>query len=368
MNVYQFSKGKNIFFACIVFIAFFCLLEISGRITLSVRYKSPSYLLYGFISKPSFQPIKAQKPYSDYYKGRPSRSKKNPVNSIGLRGPEISPKKDRTLRILCLGASTTYGDNLEYCETYPAMLQEMLNRDYGAGRYEVINAGQPGFNLNHIISFVKHEGLSLNPDIVLLLSVNNNFKAPGFWFVQVEQKTQNNQKQKDRAQTGNVFFTRIKNALVRYSAIGKICDDIRLRGWYKYAGNFDWEGFAKALVAEDNIWETEYRQNLDILINLLLNCNQKTKIVLLEQAVNTISFPSLAEPWEKAWHILRETSGHYPNVYTLDVHHSVINAAGKGVPVWQDTDLRDPLHLSKFGNKIMADRILGFLKTLPVAE
>jgi hypothetical protein len=368
MNVYQFSKKKNITFACIVFIAFFCLLEISGRITLAIRYKSPSYVLYGFISKPTFQPIKAQMPYSDYYKGRPSLSKKNPVNSIGLRGPEITPKQDRTLRILCLGASTTYGDNLDYCETYPAILQEMLNRDYGPGRYEVINAGQPGFNLNHIISFVKHEGLTLNPDIVLLLSINNNFKAPGFWFVQIKQTAQSNQKQKDRAQTGNVFFTRIRNALVRYSALGRICDDIRLRAWYKYAGDFNWEGFAKALVSEDNIWETEYRQNLDMLIKLLLNSNQKTKIVLLEQAVNTINFPSLAGPWGKAWQIQRETSVHYPNVYTLDTHNSVINAAGKGVPVWQDTELRDPLHLSKFGNTIMAERILGFLKTISAGE
>lgn len=368
MMVYKASKGKTLVFALIAITACVCLLELGGRIALSIQYKSPRYFVYGFLQQQRFQPVKVQPPFVDYYKGLPSRSTNNPVNSIGLRGAEIGPKKPGTVRILCLGASTTYGDNLPYLETYPALLQKKLDLSIGSGGYEVINAGQPGFDLNHIISFVEHEGNVLKPDIVLVLSANNNFKAPGFWFVNVQQQAQGRTQPHTEVRSRSSVFVMLRSLVVRYSAVARIWENFLMRGWLKYSAEFPWEAFAKALIADDNIWEAEYRRNLQHLIESILAFNPDARIILLEQAVNTIQFPVLAGPWRKSWQIMREAASQYSNVDALDVYTPVIHAAGKGAPVWQDEELRDPLHLSPVGNGLVAETICGALKTLEVPE
>jgi hypothetical protein len=366
MPGYEASKGRTFFFILIVFIGLVCLLELGGRIALSVQYKTAQYLVYGFLQRPRFQQVQGRPPFVNYYKGVPSRSAKNPVNSLGLRGPEIGSKKPGTVRIMCLGASTTYGDNLSYQDTYPVHLQKKLVQSIGFGGYEVINAGQPGFDLNHIISFVEYEGNVLQPDIVLVLSANNNFKAPGFWFVDVQQQAQRRDRASQSAPVGLHRLARLRAVVVRYSAVGRIWENFLIRGWLKYSAEFPWEAFAKALMADDNIWEAEYRRNLHRLIGSILVSNPDARIILLEQAVNTIQFPVLVGPWRKSWQIMREVASRYSNVDVLDVYTPVITAAAAGEPVWQDKDRRDPLHLSAVGNAIVAETILGALKTLGV--
>ncbi len=357
-RTYSFLKDSClIVVVCIIMV---CLFEFSGRIVLSIMYESSRYMLYGFIPQPKFQTIKAVPPYVDYYKGTPSRSSSNPVNTLGLRGFEIGAKKHGTLRIVCLGASTTYGDNLDYRDTYPALLQEQLNSAYGTGRYEVVNAGQPGFDLNHILSFTKHEGLELKPDIVLVLSINNNFKAPGFWFVQVDRKDQKKQPDAD-LHKGILGLARLKQTFMAYSAVGKLAELLLYKRLYDYFADFDWEGFARALMAEDNIWESEYRRNLQSLIDLITSADSKTEIILLEQAVNTVQYPCLAAPWEKAGSIFREMAALNAAVHVLDIRTPVVREAMAGVSVWQDRTLRDPLHLSRAGNAIVAETITAAL-------
>src|SRR5688572_1482967 len=49
------------------------------------------------------------------------------IGPLGFRGPTPGvPKPAGTLRVLCLGGSTTYGDGLEDGDTYPVRLQELL--------------------------------------------------------------------------------------------------------------------------------------------------------------------------------------------------------------------------------------------------
>ncbi|MBM4311490.1 MAG: SGNH/GDSL hydrolase family protein [Deltaproteobacteria bacterium] len=363
-NTRGFSPLKTIFFSCIVFAAFLCLLEVACRVTLAFQHGSARSLWYGFTSGPRFQTIRVAPPYVDYYKGTPTRSRAHPVNSRGLRGPEIGPKKSPTIRIVCLGASTTYGDNLDYRDTYPALLQEKLDRSCGRGRYEVVNAGQPGFDLNHIVSFAKHELPALEPDIVLLLSTNNNFKVSGFWFVQVKKVTHVEDQPAAGPKPENVLLHRLRRIFVRYSAIGKLGEDLMLQGWQKYVADFDWDGFARALMAPDNIWEEEFRGNLNKLISQIAADDPGTTVILLEQAVNTIRYPVLAAPWEKAGSIMREVAEQYSSVYMLDARGPVLRAAQSGVQVWQDESMRDPLHLSREGNAIVADTIAAALRDL----
>jgi lysophospholipase L1-like esterase len=81
------------------------------------------------------------------------------TNSLGLRGPEVGPK--RGLRILALGDSFTFGVGAGQKETWPARLAEIL----GA---EVLNAGAPGFGVPDAVAWYERYGAELDPDVVVL--------------------------------------------------------------------------------------------------------------------------------------------------------------------------------------------------------
>ena len=81
------------------------------------------------------------------------------TNSLGLRGPEIGPK--RGLRILALGDSFTFGVGAGQEETWPARLEKVL----GA---EVLNAGAPGFGVPDAVAWYQRYGAELDPDVVVL--------------------------------------------------------------------------------------------------------------------------------------------------------------------------------------------------------
>jgi len=66
------------------------------------------------------------------------------VNSIGIRGEEYSQKPvPGTRRILALGDSQTFGNGLAEVDTWPALLEQRLNR-LGRGPWEVVNGGVAG--------------------------------------------------------------------------------------------------------------------------------------------------------------------------------------------------------------------------------
>jgi lysophospholipase L1-like esterase len=99
------------------------------------------------------------------------------TNSLGLRSPEVSAKKDR-FRILVLGDSCTFGLGVDNEGTYPARLERILNGD-GSGdrRFEVINAGVPGYGTWQGARYLESRGLRLKPDLVIACFGNNDVAA-----------------------------------------------------------------------------------------------------------------------------------------------------------------------------------------------
>ena len=86
------------------------------------------------------------------------------TNSKGVRGKrEFSYTKDKQkLRILILGDSFTFGDEVSDNETYSYYLQEMLPQT------EVINMGVHGYGHDQMLILFKDEGVKYEPDIVIL--------------------------------------------------------------------------------------------------------------------------------------------------------------------------------------------------------
>ncbi len=102
------------------------------------------------------------------------RSGPNRHNALGMRGDEVAVRKPAgTVRIVCCGGSTTYGEGvLDPRETVPFLLQTGL-RDAGAA-VEVLNAGCPGWTtLETRINF-ETRLLDLAPDwIVVYHGIND---------------------------------------------------------------------------------------------------------------------------------------------------------------------------------------------------
>lgn len=117
------------------------------------------------------------------------------TNSRGCRGPEFSPEKaPGTLRVICVGDSTTIGHGVPDGAPWPARLEQGL-RARGLNA-EVINAGSNGWDSYQELLRVKHELLSYAPDALVLhqgwneefnytsLDLGRNYKpkvARGYW-------------------------------------------------------------------------------------------------------------------------------------------------------------------------------------------
>jgi lysophospholipase L1-like esterase len=102
------------------------------------------------------------------------------INSHGLRGPETGYEKPAgTYRILNLGDSVAMGWGVREEDTYGQQLEALLNEDSsGDQRFEVINAGVPGWNLENALAYLQAEGLKYQPDLILLdLTTVNDIKG-----------------------------------------------------------------------------------------------------------------------------------------------------------------------------------------------
>jgi lysophospholipase L1-like esterase len=106
------------------------------------------------------------------------------LNARGFRGREVMTEKPPGVcRVLCLGDSCTFGTGgLNTDETYPAVLEELLNASgSGTERYEVINAGMPGFSVFNGYVMYRAQNLSaLHPDIVVISFGWNDHLRAGF--------------------------------------------------------------------------------------------------------------------------------------------------------------------------------------------
>jgi lysophospholipase L1-like esterase len=106
-------------------------------------------------------------------------------NKQGFRDKDFQPKKPGSIRIICLGGSTTYGSGVEdNSQTYPACLEKLLNagpyRLPGQSRVEVLNLGAGGYTTAEVLANLHFFALPLEPDIILVQSAFNDI-SPRFY-------------------------------------------------------------------------------------------------------------------------------------------------------------------------------------------
>jgi hypothetical protein len=94
------------------------------------------------------------------------------VNSFGARAPERPRQKPPgVFRILVIGASNVYGYLQDNDHTWPARLEQELNRD-APGRYEVWNFGVSAYAGRQMAAVGREMTDKLSPDLVLFALSN----------------------------------------------------------------------------------------------------------------------------------------------------------------------------------------------------
>ena len=110
------------------------------------------------------------------------QSSKVKTNSFGLRGNEFKKTKDKdTFRIVCLGASPTFGWGVGQDQTYPYKLETLLGEKYPGRNIEVINAGNIGYSSYQGLMFFKDYILGLSPDLITISYVINDVDKHRFY-------------------------------------------------------------------------------------------------------------------------------------------------------------------------------------------
>jgi lysophospholipase L1-like esterase len=98
------------------------------------------------------------------YPGRPYRLQ---TNSAGLRNIDEINADPAIFRVLAIGDSFTYGYYVHNQEAWPARLEETLNQRLKT-RFQVFNAGVPGYTIEDELGYLRDKGLALEPKLVVL--------------------------------------------------------------------------------------------------------------------------------------------------------------------------------------------------------
>ncbi|MBI5367319.1 MAG: SGNH/GDSL hydrolase family protein [Planctomycetes bacterium] len=134
-----------------------------GKVT-NERY--PSLLLYESHPYLNKAPVPGTRLIA-YHDDRPPRA--ITINSLGFRGQEIAAvKPPGTFRIVCLGGSTTFGHAVGDEGTWCALLEARLAAAYPLRRFEVVNAGVPGYTTFESLIDYTTRIADLSPDAVIV--------------------------------------------------------------------------------------------------------------------------------------------------------------------------------------------------------
>lgn len=98
------------------------------------------------------------------------------VNALGLRGPELAPKRADEPRVLALGDSLVYGQGVGDDGTLPSFLERALRRQDPERRpWTVVNGGHRGYDTNQELALLEELGGAIEPDVVVLFWFWNDF-------------------------------------------------------------------------------------------------------------------------------------------------------------------------------------------------
>lgn len=185
---------QKIILSIVSVIAFFIFIEIIISL-LNIKFELYRYMKFEehFQIDPHLSNGIFLKDRHVFWKNTPNNNELG-VNSLGFRDiSEISIHKDKNIfRIICIGDSVTYGVPHRINrpqDTFPKVLEGLLNNQVGIKRFEVINAAVPGYSSYQGLQYLKHYLLKFRPDLVIVqFGINDD--AGAVYFEDKNQKVQ----------------------------------------------------------------------------------------------------------------------------------------------------------------------------------
>ena len=104
-------------------------------------------------------------------------SRKVSINSLGFRDKERNKTKSEGIfRIIVLGGSNTYGATVGDQDTYPVIMQKILDEKFPS-KFEVWNAGICAYVMSQKVAYADYILREFNPDL-LIFQVANTGRRP----------------------------------------------------------------------------------------------------------------------------------------------------------------------------------------------
>jgi lysophospholipase L1-like esterase len=183
-----------------------------------------------------------------------------------------------TFKIVCLGASPTFGWAVKYEDTYSCQLEKMLNDKYGREKtYEVINAGIIGYSSYQGLLFLKRDILKLKPDLITVAYGLNDVDRHRFF--------RSNGKSDKELKPKNLLLVSLENLLNR-SLFFRLCKNFIFKvesARTDFSGNWGDIYFGKLRVSAQ-----DFRRNINEIIRI---ANQnRIKVILVKIPINSASF------------------------------------------------------------------------------
>lgn len=98
------------------------------------------------------------------------------INNDGLNQIADFPteKPDNTFRIVAIGDSFTFGENVHTEDNYPSQLQDLLHSKCREN-FEVFNLGIGGYDIQYAVERYRLRGQKYSPDLVLWFVIEDDF-------------------------------------------------------------------------------------------------------------------------------------------------------------------------------------------------
>lgn len=210
------------------------------------------------------------------------------TNSSGFRNREIDINKDvQIYRIICLGASPTFGWGVDLWDTYPFLLEQKLKKNSQSKNIEVINASQIGYTTYQGVILFKERLLKYSPNLITVSYVLNDIDR--YRFIRNEGLSDK------ELHMPNFLTIKIKNILLRNRSylIFKKYVTLSMNKSSRLAINILKKQFDLAKV---RVSSTDFKINLEKIINLCKAHN--IRIVLIKMPIN-LSLPHLTDDEHK---------------------------------------------------------------------
>lgn len=105
----------------------------------------------------------------------------NPIYKINADGLNQTTnftieKPPNTFRIMALGDSFTFGENVNTEDNYPSQLQNLLDKKCTGVAFQVFNLGVEGYDIKYVVERYKLRGHKYAPDLLLWFIIDDDLK------------------------------------------------------------------------------------------------------------------------------------------------------------------------------------------------